>query len=262
MADTALVLLLVLLLVRDGGSPLILVAWIEVGGRSMLAAYCWLSLRRHATGRTPEPAPESSKHLLGEGLPVAISELCRVVHSHGGILMLGALASATQAGFFLVSHKIVLTLALLPGLVQMAVFPLTSRLSIGSSRGALALQGRVLIVLLVPMMLLAASGAVFAEPALTLLFGAGFEDAAPVLRVAVWTLPAAAVTACARSLLIAGHSAPRLLSGVGLGAAANIASMLLLVPEYGAVGAATACVIGEVTTAIALGIAVATLESS
>jgi O-antigen/teichoic acid export membrane protein len=194
------------------------------------------------------------KQLLREGAPLSAAEFGRALYTNGDVLLLGALATTAEAGFFHLSHKVVLTISLASTLMQAAAFPLTSRLYAESPARALNVQRGLLRLGLTVALPAAAFGGLLAADVLQLLFGQGYEGAAPVLALVLWTLPVVAFSGSCRQLLIVSHQADQLLAGVTAGASLHLAAALLLIPEHGALGAAAACLAGEIATALALAV--------
>jgi O-antigen/teichoic acid export membrane protein len=91
-------------------------------------------------------------------------------------------------------------------------------------------------------LILALSGSVL----VVLAFGDRFIEAAPVFAIYIWLLPLRLLSGHARFTLVAAGRQHALLMVETLGGAVLLAAGLILTPWYGAIGAATAVILGNV----------------
>jgi O-antigen/teichoic acid export membrane protein len=251
-AERALVLGGLWLLVREATPVPWRVPAVEVGAAAAVALGLGLWLRRTRPAQGPRPAPPATRRLLAEGAPLAGALFLRTIYTQGDVVLLGALASTAAAGLFLASHKLVLTFTAVTTVLQQAALPETSRWLQRDPPRAVGLQADLLRWSLTLLLPVAVAGSLVGAEVLVLLFGPEYAPAAPVLRIAVWTLPLVAVAASHRALLLAAAAPGPQLAGVAVGAAAHVGLALALVPASGAKGAALACLLGEGVGAAAL----------
>jgi len=193
-----------------------------------------------------------ARSLVREALPLAIALAMNVVYFRVLVLMSSLLASEHQTGLFGTSFRIFEVLFSLPLLVLASALPLLSvagrdddaRLALGLQRMTeVALAGAVVLVL---------SIVVLARPAIALLADPQYRGAASVLRLQAFALVAVflgqtwqlGLLAVRRQSALAWANGGALLLVLALGA--------LLVPRWGAHGAAAAAVAAESALAVFL----------
>jgi O-antigen/teichoic acid export membrane protein len=163
-----------------------------------------------------------------------------------GVLLTGALATQAEAGVFAAVGRYALAGLLIMQGLRVAIAPQLSRL-LGEDRRAEAAQvyrrtSLAIVVLSWPAYLLLA---VFA-PAFLALFGDQFGDgAAPMAVLAVAMLVNVGVGLVQTVLLMSGNSRRHLIATVA-GLLLNLIAAVVLIPAYGALGAAIAWSVGIV----------------
>ena len=247
-----LVLLGLVLLVRPVDTKLLLVPVVHVAAASAVALWCYWRVTSWY-GFLPVRFDRKRWGVMTrESVPVTLNLLFRFAFSQGPILLLGWLANTASAGAFLVSHKLVLTLVLISGVVQQATFPETSRLALRSPDRALRLQTVVLrhtLTLMTPVIVIVA---LVPDQIIGFFFGDAYESASRVLSLTAFSLPVLAFAGTSRQLLLAGARPRHLALTAGFGAVIHVLLGVLLIPTWGVVGAAIACLIGELAAAVAL----------
>lgn len=234
----------------DGG--LFAVPVIETAAAAVVTLWLYRGLRE-SYGRLPmRLEPSAWPPLLREGALVSASMVLRTVYTDGDVLLLGWLATAAGAGEFLVSHKLVLTVTLIAEILQQSAFPATSRLVRGDPGQALRLQGAILRIALLVVIPIVVAGNLFASEVLSILFGPGYAGGAPVLQILLLTLPIVAVAESMRRLLLASASAGLLVAGFAVTATVHVVLALGWIPQWGATGAAAACLLGEAVGTVTL----------
>lgn len=233
---------------------IIWVPLIEVGASVVVVTLSTLILVRRVGPLQRTLHTPRWRDMAKEGIPITGSRFLRLVYTDGGVILVGALSSAAAAGAYLVSHRLVLALGLISMILQQAAFPTLCRLVRRGPDHALQMERfvlRMVIVLLAPAVVIAW---VEANTILHALFGAGFDESAPVLQIGAATLPFLAWGSAARHLLLAmGRGAPLLITSA-ISAIIHIALACWLVPRFGARGAAMACLAGEIAAVLTLGI--------
>ncbi len=251
--DRLLVLAGVLLLVREGAQDLLRVPMVEVGAAAAIAFGYYVHLCRRQGGVLRiRFEVRRWRRLLGEGVPITLSLMLRAMYVQGDILLLGWLATAESAGQFLVSQKLVLTLGMFALVLRDASFPAISRMVRGDPAAALRLQARLLRYVLCVLAPAVAVGWVFAVPLIAALFGSEYDVAPRVLRIMLFTLPVVAFAGNLRNLLVAAEQPHPLPRTDALAVAVHLALGVTLIPLWGAVGAAAACLAGECVVAVLL----------
>jgi O-antigen/teichoic acid export membrane protein len=197
-------------------------------------------------GARLRPDAADRRVFWGFALPRAVSTAIDSGSMWVGVLLTTALASQTQAGVFGAVGRYVLAGLLIMQGLRVAIAPQLSRL-LGQGRHTEAAQiyrrTTLWIVLLSwPAYLLLA---VFA-PAFLAVFGEQFAaGAAPMAVLAVAMLVNVGVGLVQTLLLMSGHSRRHLIATVA-GLTLNVVGCVVLIPPYGALGAAIAWSLGIV----------------
>ena len=189
--------------------------------------------------------------LLAAVLPYSAAVAAAVLYFRVSILIVSALASGKQLGYYSASFRIIEVLAPIPGLLVGAAFPIFARAARDDHARLGYALGRVFEVALIAGAWIAVSTIVGAGLAISIIGGSAFEPAAPVLALQGVALGAAFVsTVWANGLLGLGLFRQILwLNLAALIAAAGIVAAL--VELDGARGAAIGTIIAEVGVAIA-----------
>jgi O-antigen/teichoic acid export membrane protein len=189
------------------------------------------------------------RRLVADGWPLIVSTVVAMLYLRLDQVMLGYLTSFEQVGTYAVAVRIVEATYIVPTAIAVAVFPaiVKSRdldAAIYSARMQ-ALYDATLwaaILIAVPVSLLAPF-------IVRLLVGAQYEAAGPVLAVLAW-MPIWTFLAFVRQRWFFAENA--LWTGAAMemaGCMVNIAANLLLIPRYGAAGAAFASLISAAAAA-------------
>jgi O-antigen/teichoic acid export membrane protein len=213
------------------------IEYLLAGGASLLAL-------RRASGAwlQPSPSPEWVRWFAVRSPWLLASGIAEVIYLRIDIVLLERLRGVEEAGIYAVAARLSEVWYMVPVALMGAVFPaLWSRRSDGPAyqRG---LQGSLDALFAVALAL-----AVFLQfagrPLVHLLFGTAFSASTPVLQIHIW----AGVFIFMRALLSRWLLAEDLLRFSLVthvaGAVMNVALNLMLIPRYGAIGAAVATVI-------------------
>ncbi len=180
------------------------------------------------------------RRLLTGSVPMVLSGVVLMVYLRVDQVMLGALATQTEVGLYAAAVRISEVWYFVPTAIVSSVFP--GLVSLRSSDPELFDQRlQQLYNLLAFLGYAVALPVTFLAPWLVqLLFGSAYQAAAPLLSVLIWAGLFANLSVVRNSHFIALDWGRSLLWATSLGAAANVLLNLLLIPRYGALGAAIA----------------------
>lgn len=241
--------------------PALMIAAVAAGGGMLLGFGGWLLPMAVAlliavalvaaplgigAGASLRPEPADWRWFWGFALPRAASVAVDASSMWVGVLLTGALATQAEAGVFAAVGRYALAGLLIMQGLRVAVAPQLSRLlGAGQRHEAAQVYRRTtlgIVLLSWPAYLMLA---VFA-PAFLALFGAEFRSGAtPMAVLAVAMLVNVGVGLVQTVLLMSGNSRGHLLATLA-GLTLNVTACLVLVPRYGALGAAIAWSIGIV----------------
>jgi O-antigen/teichoic acid export membrane protein len=250
----------VLDLVRGVGSALITAA-LALAGAGVLAfvaitvpiglATVVLSaaLIRGERSLAPSFDPARWKSLVRHVLPYSVAVAASVVYFQMGQVMTSALASGQELGYFGASFRVIQVLTLLPGLAVGTAFPIFARAASENHRRLGYALERVFEVAIILAAWTALSVAALAGLAMSLIGGHEFAPAATVLAIQGIALAGTFVGAVwSYGLLSLGLYRRILFANVSL-LILSVGVMAVLIPSYGARGAAVGTAVGEVLAA-------------
>jgi O-antigen/teichoic acid export membrane protein len=204
------------------------VAMVAVYSRSGLSIMAW------------RPSAERARALLRDGWPLILASLFAAVSLRIDQVMLGQMVGLAEVGTYAVAVRVVEVLYVVPAAIAASVFPAI----IKSKELGGALYPSRIQMLYDAMLWLALAIALplclLAPYIVRAFFGSAFDEAGPALRVLAW-MPVWVFFAVVRQRWLYAENA--LLAGTAVEAAAcllNVALNLVLIPRYGAVGAAAA----------------------
>lgn len=180
------------------------------------------------------------RRLLTGSVPMVLSGVVLMVYLRIDQVMLGAMATQTEVGLYAAAVRISEVWYFVPTAIVSSVFPgLVALHSSDPEQFEQKLQQ--LYNLLAFLGYAVALPVTFLAPWLVqLLFGSAYQAAAPLLSVLIWAGLFANLSVVRNSHFIALDWGRSLLWATSLGAAANVLLNLLLIPRYGALGAAIA----------------------
>lgn len=226
------------------GLPVMAFAVISVvdaaaGGAGLVIAYRSRGLRL----RRWRFSPARARELLAQSWSLILTGALAVIYLKIDQVMLGGMKDDSAVGIYSTAVRISEVWYFVPLAVTTSVFPALIR---SRERGAAIYLGRLqqLYDGLGAIALAVAVALTFAaSPLVVLLFGEAYAEAGPILAVHVWAGVFMFLKAALGQWLLNEGLLHFLFISNGLGAAANVALNLYLIPRYGGMGAAVATVI-------------------
>lgn len=186
-----------------------------------------------------------SQRSLRAALPYGVLAVLGLIYFRIDLIMLGVLVGGDSVGHYASAYRIVEVLSLAPALVMAVLFPRLSRLQRERRREAALLYLSASRLLLWAGLTAAAAGAATAGSLLRGVFGASYAPAAPILA---WLMVGLLFIFWHAPNVTVLFSGTRLRSVVALSFATagfNVVANLLLIPRWGASGAAAATAASE-----------------
>ena len=182
--------------------------------------------------------------------PFALLSVLAVIYQRLGILMLSALGSEAQAGWFAAATRVIEPVKLLHFAVLGALLPALAHLTAQDvvsqqTQVAMLVYRRSLLFLLLFSALAAVILSALARPIVTLLFGASFAGSASPVQILALSLIPYTLSASLAVRLVTQGKERRLLCATTLSLAAEFFLNRWLIPDAGSNGAALAVVISE-----------------
>jgi O-antigen/teichoic acid export membrane protein len=204
------------------------------------------ALLGNARALAPRLDRVQARFLLREALPVAVALAMNVVYLRLLVVLVSVTKDETTTGLYATSFRVFELLIGIPAIVLAVALPV---LAVAGSedrdRLRYSLQRLTEVALLVSCALALATVA-FAPPAIRLLFGSDYEDAAPILRIQAWALVPLFVSQVVGLALLALRRQRVLAEANAVAVVVVLVLGLALIPAYGGEGAAVAGVVTEV----------------
>lgn len=178
--------------------------------------------------------------LLRHSFPVAGSHFFERILSRMDQLILFSLAGVAALGLYSATVTLTEAFLFIPGSLVVTLLPVLSGYFVEAPekhRRLVELGAKALAAVALP----AALGlSFFASELIGFVFGARYEDSAPILKILAWSLPLMFLLILMRHVLISAQRQKIILWGALAGAAANIPLNIVLIRAWGAPGAALA----------------------
>jgi polysaccharide transporter, PST family len=236
-------------------APIVAFAWAGLA-EALLSALA-LIIVYHVIGQrisTWLPDLHRAKVLLRESWPLLISAITAVLYLRMDVVMLGEMHSEAAVGIYGAATRIseawyfipmALVASLQPSIMQAKkhseeLFQTRLR-NVYNLMSALSISVATVVTL-------------FADQLVRLLFGQSYEAAGAVLVVHVWAAVAVSLGVASSQYLIAENLQKISMYRTTIGLMCNLGLNLLLIPKYGALGAAVATLISYSLATISMGV--------
>jgi O-antigen/teichoic acid export membrane protein len=234
----------------DAGYGLMGVVWANLASRVVrLAVIAPLMVRGCGPWRGDPDAEADApgmRWMLRLGLPMFMATTFGIVYNKVDTVMLGSILGDTPAGVYVLGHRALDMMILVPSLFGFALFPAMARYGMASVPDAVRFGERSLRfmqAIIVPLTLFLTFTA---APIIGWFDHTGtgdFADSVPVLMIVIWALPLQAANIVFNRLLI---TADRERSFVAIGLTAMLVNVVLnslLIPRYSYFGASWATIV-------------------
>jgi PST family polysaccharide transporter len=233
-----------------GEAPLIAFAWVTLL-QGVLAAiflfciYFWTS--QSFIKWRPRFAQMAT--LLRSCWPLALSSIAILIYTRTDQIMLKAMLGNESVGIYSAALRLSEVWYMIPVIVMASVFPAVLRArsadrSLYHIRFQQVLSALVLVALLIALLVTAAAPWIIST-----VYGSAFSASAGVLRIHMWTSLFVFLGVASGSWLIAESLQLYSFYRTACGALINIAANLILIPAYGASGAAIGTLVSQVIAA-------------
>lgn len=186
---------------------------------------------------------ERAKSLLSQSWPLALSSIGAVLYLKIDQVMIGHFVGKTEVGIYAVAVKFSEVWYFIPTALAASLFPKIVQLKQLSDSQYRDRMQRIYRIMVVAAFAVAIPVTATATPLISSLYGSEYLGAAPVLMIHIWACPAIFMAAVLSKWLISEGLLIFSLTRHGLGALANVGLNIILIPRYGAIGAAIATVV-------------------
>jgi O-antigen/teichoic acid export membrane protein len=180
-----------------------------------------------------------------ETLPIGLSELTWACTWYFPTVLLALMVGGAPVGWFGAALRPVMAMHGFVYLYFYNMLPSLSRVMDAPREELQQLAGRSMAFTAWPAVFVAVGGTLFAEPALVLVFGEGYRPSVRVFQILVWVLSIALLSGHHRYILVAFNLQRYEFLSALYTAILSVGLCLLLIPEYGAEGAAIALLLSS-----------------
>lgn len=184
--------------------------------------------------------------LISRGWPLILSGLAAVVCVRIDQIFIAQMLNDTEVGVYSAAAKFMEFAYALPALISISVLPvLVESRSTGAELYEQRMQ-RFYDLMSLASIVGALLLSMMSKQVIALFFGAAFHEAALILAIQIWSSVFVFLSVASNQHFIIENHAKICLYRTLIGAISNIALNLLLIPRYGIIGAAVACVLSNV----------------
>jgi len=229
----------------------------------MVGALTIIALTFQVAKPRPRCDPPVWAHMIRLSLPLSGSNLLVTMLNRFDSLMLQALGDLTQVGYYGAAYRLPSLFERVPQLAMTTLFPVMSQLAASDPRALRRVyrrMQRMMALLVLPMVF----GVIWLAPFIVRVWlGPNFAPVAPLMRVVILATALVYLGISAGNLLIALNRPKANLYAMAAAVAVNLALNVLWIPQYRAMGAAWATVVGfGVLSGVGLVLAEIELERS
>jgi O-antigen/teichoic acid export membrane protein len=234
-----------LLLLLAGYGVFGVIVALPLASLAMFFATWWITARRFC--RVPLAWSDSTlrRSLFKASVPLALAAFLLTVRLRIDTLILSLLTDEKTVGLYGAAFSLIMALRFIPFFFNRAVFPILSRTGLHQQQSFQRLVEKCLKYLLLLALPLAVGLNLLSDRIVHLIYGSEFASSGPVLAWLSCSLLLAFVTTFYGNLVIAVDRQRVVTIATLIGAASAVGANLLLIPHWGAKGAAVAAVVSE-----------------
>lgn len=225
-------------------------AWARSAGALIAVACLWIFIKKFRFAQ-PRFRLHFVRPLLLSSFPFALAQMITTWRLKIDILLVTALTDECQAGIFSASGRVLGLLLLLPVAFSYALTPAAFETGRKTMQALAQLYRRSVFISMIIGIPIAAGMFFIAEPFMEFVFGAEYAPRLLPLMPLSWCLPCILLSIIAMNTLWGAGRMYTVPLFFGMGMMVNVAVDLLLIPNYGAWGAALGVLIGQLVTVIA-----------
>ncbi|HZD53811.1 MAG TPA: oligosaccharide flippase family protein, partial [Woeseiaceae bacterium] len=205
-----------------------------IGGGLVTAFWLVLTLRRVR----PRFLPANAWAVLKRSNQYAISNVLAQVHFKAGVVMISALAGIREAGIFAAAYKLVELVSKFAIVAGRVFAPAIFRASHEPGKSYRVFASMMTRFMAVAGLIAGVTAFILADDLIALLFGPSYAESASILRILAGVMVTRSMMVPLQLLLSSTDLHFRRVASMGAAVAGNIGANAVLIPLYGAEGAA------------------------
>ncbi len=212
-------------------------------GSSIATLYIFWTIRHELRGLEWRVSKESVALMYQFSWPIIIMSLFSFVFNIDSI-MLGQLRSAADVGLYAAAQRVVQFIAIIPGFIAMATFPLLSKYESDNAKMS-GMFEKIMATVFALGIPLALGGFLLSTSFMSLVFGSDYAAGGTTLSILMLSLLASFPNIILSNVIMSKNLQRTFIAATSIGVAVNIILNILLIPRYGAVGAAVSVTITQ-----------------
>lgn len=185
------------------------------------------------------------RYLFYGAIPLGLGTIFFTIYDRIDIVMLSMMKGDTEVGLYNVAYQLLRVIHLIPGIILSALFPLMSR-SYQNDQELLKITSektlKYLAVLVVPLII---GITILGDRIILIIYGKAFSYSSVALRILIWSALVSFMVQPFTYLLISSGQRAKYAFYSGIGIPVNITLNLILIPNFGLIGASIATVITD-----------------
>lgn len=199
-----------------------------------------------------KPSVVVARRLLIASAPLGLALALNVLYYRIDVPLLALLAGSTEVAVYTAAYRILDVFTLVPGAAAAMAVPIMSAIGLQHRRQLAAFATQYLELAVACGLFVGVGVTLFAGPLLHFLYAGRYDASAPTLIVLGWVAAATLVTTVFAPITIALERQRALLVATAIGLAANLGLNAVLIPGWGALGAAYATLVTEFAVSLPL----------
>ena len=242
---SALTLGLIFAFVRSADQLLVALVCI-IAGNALAFVILVAKLRALSDGR-PQLIihRERLRKLMRAAFPFIFAGLSEQVYGNADLILVGFIGGKAEAGIYAAAYKVVNMLAIIIGLIGLAIYPAMARLFKSDPERSKVFVSAITGTMLALFLPIAVGGTLISNQLVQFFYGAEYASAAKPLAILLWYVLLTAVRVSFAYALLAINEDRSYITAITGGALIDLALIAFMVPKWGATGAAAAMVIAE-----------------
>ncbi len=194
------------------------------------------------------------KDNIKQGWPFAFTAIFGTIAYYTDSVMLSFMKGNEAVGWYNAAFRSVATLSVIPLVYFAAIFPVMARMHLSSTsllRFMVRKSFQYMLIIAVP---IGVGTTLLAGRIISVIFGAGYSESAPMLRILIWSMAFIFATSTFSQLLNSVDKQMTFAKVVAVCALLNVLLNALLIPRYGGTGASIDTVVTQFAALILSGI--------
>jgi O-antigen/teichoic acid export membrane protein len=228
-----------------GPARLVWIPVLRLAGDLVLVAYFWRHYVRDYGPLRARWTLAGARSILRSTFSIGASQALGLLNYNFDLILLGFLTSMSFVGIYSAAYKPVGIALACASVYMFGLFPALARSHAKGPTAFRELVSRSLRICAIVAIPVGITGSLLAGPLINFLFGRAYADGVAPLRVLIWSVSLLILRSSYHFGLRAAHHERLELHSAILSAVVNVGLNILLIPQYGMMGAAWSTVAGE-----------------